>query len=256
MRQAILGALVVVTAAASAQGITERTVEYTHEGTTLEGKLFMPESGGPVPLVLVIHDWNGPDEYEFKRGRMIAELGYAGFVVDVYGKGVRPANPGESAQQAGKYRADRALMRGRLIAALETAREFEGVDPDRIAAMGYCFGGGAALELARSGANILGAVSFHGNLDTPNSADANNIKASILVLHGAIDPFVSPASIEAFTKEMNEAGVDYQFISYSGAVHSFTEPNAGDDPSRGAAYDAKADARSWEALKAFLAEIF
>ncbi|MBO1347113.1 MAG: dienelactone hydrolase family protein [Hormoscilla sp. GUM202] len=127
---------------------------------------------------------------------------------------------------------------------------------NRLGAIGYCFGGGTVLELARSGAKVAGVVSFHGNLDTPNPTDANNIKGQILVLHGASDPFVPKEQVAAFTEEMRQANVDWQMISYGGAVHSFTNPKAGNDPSKGAAYNRDADRRSWSAMQLFFAEIF
>jgi len=157
------------------------------------------------------------------------------FGADIYGKGVRPATTEEAAKQAGIYRADRALMRARARAALDRLKAEEHVDPARVAAIGYCFGGGTVLELARSGAEVAGVVSFHGNLDTPNAADAKQIRGKVLVCHGADDPYVPAEQIAAFQKEMREAGVDWQMVSYGGAVHSFTNPDAGSDPSRGVA---------------------
>ena len=144
----------------------------------------------------------------------------------------------------------------RAQAGLEVLREHPLCDSPRIAVIGYCFGGGVALELARSGADTAGVVSFHGSLSTPDPGDAKNIKAKVLVLHGADDPHVSMKDVTAFQEEMRTAGVDWQMILYGGAVHAFTSPDAGDDPSRGAAYNAKADRRSWEAIKHFFAEIF
>jgi dienelactone hydrolase len=176
--------------------------------------------------------------------------------VDIYGKGVRPKNGQEAGEQAGKFKSDRALLRARINAALDVLRKNEHVDPKRIAAIGYCFGGTTVLELARSGADIAGVVSFHGGLDTPTPADAKHIKCKVLALHGADDPYVPPAQVAAFEKEMTDAGVDWQLIKYSGAVHAFTNPEAGNDNSKGAAYNERADQRSWEAMKLFFAEIF
>ncbi|PKA03489.1 dienelactone hydrolase family protein, partial [Leptospira ellisii] len=144
----------------------------------------------------------------------------------------------------------------RIAAALETLKSQPEVESGRIAVIGYCFGGTVALELARSGAPILGAVSFHGGLDTPNREDAKNIKGKILALHGADDPFVKQEEVESFQEEMRKAGIDWQFISYGGAVHSFTIKEAGNDNSKGAAYNPKADRRSWIELISFLREIF
>ena len=187
---------------------------------------------------------------------MLAQLGYVAFALDIYGKGIRPKDRAEAGAQAGKYRADRPLLRQRARAAVLELRKNPLVDTNRLAMIGYCFGGGTALELARSGANLKGFVSFHGNLDTPDPSLAKNIKGKILVLHGAIDPNVKPESVVAFHAEMEAAKVDYQFIAYSGAVHAFTQREAGNDISKGAAYNAKADRRSWQAMKDFFAEIF
>jgi dienelactone hydrolase len=205
---------------------------------------------------LIVHDWTGVGPYVKKRAEQIAALGYVGFAVDIYGKGVRPQDTKEAQAQAGIYRADRPLMRERAKAGLAELLKLKFVDPKRIAAMGYCFGGGVVLELARSGADISGVVSFHGTLDTPNPQDAQNIKGKVLVCHGADDPYVKPEQVLAFQNEMRAARIDWQMISYGNAVHAFTIPGAGNDPSTGAAYNEKADKRSWEAMRLFFKEIF
>lgn len=236
----------------------EKTVTYEQGGVTLEGfHIYDDSTSGKRPAVLVIHQWTGPGDYEKGRARQLAELGYNVFVADIYGQGVRPVPP-ESGKEAGKYKSDRGLFRARLDAALEQLKKDERTEPSKIAAIGYCFGGTGVLELARSGAEIAGVVSFHGGLaSTPGfSAEKGKVNAKVLVLHGAIDPHVKPEEVAGFEKEFNEAEADWQLTSYSGAVHSFTQKMAGDDPSKGSAYDAKADARSWEAMKVFFAEIF
>lgn len=238
------------------------TVDYQHEGTTLEGYVARDDSksvgagAGRQPGVLIIHQWKGLGEYEKARARMLAELGYVAFAVDVYGKGVRPKDAKEAGALAGKYKQDRQLLRGRLQAALEALKKQEGVDPTRIAAIGYCFGGTSAIELARSGADVKAVVSFHGGLDSPNPADGKNIKGKVLALHGADDPFVPEKDLQAFEKEMKDAGVDWQLVKYGGAVHSFTEKDAGNDNSKGAAYNEKADKRSWQAMQDIFNEVF
>jgi dienelactone hydrolase len=242
--------------AAEAKVHTE-TVTYKHGDTTLEGFLAYPEEGtSRLPGVLVVHDWSGPGAYSQRRAEQLAEAGYVAFAIDMYGKGVRPTTTEEKAKQAGIYRSDRALMRARARAGLDVLLANPRVDTKRVAAIGYCFGGGTALELARSGAPVAGVVSFHGSLDTPNPADAKAIKAKILVCHGADDPYVPVEQVAAFQKEMKDAGVDLQFISYSGAVHAFTQKEAGNDNSKGAAYNEEADQRSWQAMRDFFAEIF
>ena len=143
-----------------------------------------------------------------------------------------------------------------LNAALEMLKQHKKVDTNRLAAIGYCFGGTGVIELARSGADVKGVVSFHGGLDSPKPEDGKNIKAKVLVCHGADDPFISQENMEAFIAEMNAAEVDWQMISYSGAVHSFTKKAAGEDPSKGSAYDANADRRSWLHMRMFFDELF
>ncbi len=237
--------------------IKTEVVEYKHGDVTLEGFLAYDDAAKSVrPGVLVIHQWRGLTENEKMRAQMLAELGYVALAVDVYGKGVRPANSEEASKEAGKYYGDVALLRGRLEAGLQTLLANKLVDPKRVAAIGYCFGGMSALELARSGAPLSGVVSFHGSLKANNPADAKNIKGKVLVCHGAEDTYVPMADVQAFMDEMKAANVDYQFIAYSGAVHSFTQKEAGDDKSKGSAYNANADRRSWQAMKDFFAEIF
>lgn len=232
-------------------------VEYGDGDVVLEGFVAKPEKrDGKVPLVLVVHQWKGLGDYEKRRCRELAQLGYVAFAVDVYGKGVRPESQEAAGQQAGKYKKDRALFRQRLKAGLDAALEVEGVDTERVAAIGYCFGGTGVLELARSGADVGGVVSFHGGLDSPTPADGAAIKGRVLALHGAADPFVSEKDLEAFEAEMKKHEVDWELVKYGGAVHGFTQPMAGDDPSKGAAYDAEGDERSWARMKDFLASVF
>jgi dienelactone hydrolase len=190
------------------------------------------------------------------RARELARLGYVAFAIDMYGKGVRPKTQEEASAQATPFYKDRQMMRRRANAGLEVLRNNRLVDPKRIAAIGYCFGGGTALELARSGADIAGVVSFHGTLDTPNPDDAKRIKCKVLAQTGGSDPFVTKDKVNAFEDEMTKAGADWQLNVYGGAVHSFTNPDSGNDPSKGAAYNKEADQRSWEAMKQFFAEIF
>lgn len=257
MKTVMLLSILIFVAGVIKADVVTKTIEYKHGDVVLEGFLAYDNSQtGKAPGVLIVHQWMGLTDYEKMRARMLAELGYVAFAVDMYGKGVRPQNAQEAAQQATIYRSDRQLMRDRVTAGLETLLAQDNVDPTRIAAIGYCFGGGVALELARSGADITGVVSFHGNLDTPNPADAQNIRASILAQHGANDPHVTNEQVTAFENEMRDANVDWYLIEYGNAVHSFTQKMAGDDPSKGAAYNARADERSWKAMKQFFNEIF
>jgi dienelactone hydrolase len=237
--------------------IISRPVEYKQGDTVLEGfSAYDSAVHGKRPAVLVVHQWKGLGDYEKKRAEMLARLGYNVLAADIYGKGVRPQTPGDAGAEASKYRNDRALLRARVRAGLDLLAQDERTDPRRIAAIGYCFGGMGVLELARSGADLAGVVSFHGGLSSPSPADARNIKARVLVLHGADDPNVPPAEVAAFQTEMRQAGVDWQFVAYGGAVHAFTDWNAGNDNSKGAAYNERADRRSWAEMQQFFAEIF
>jgi dienelactone hydrolase len=188
---------------------------------------------------------------------MLAEMGYNVFAADIYGKGIRPQPP-EAGKQAGIFKGDRALFRKRLAAGLALLKSDERTDPAKVAAIGYCFGGTGVLELARAGAEVAGVVSFHGGLDASEgfAAKPGGVVAKVLVLHGAVDPYVPADQVAAFEKEMTAAEADWQLVSYGGAVHSFTHREAGDDPSKGAAYDKVADRRSWTAMKAFFEELF
>lgn len=236
--------------------VTGKAIEYPVGEVLCEGWHAYDESvAGKRPAILIVHQWTGLSENEKMRAEMLAKLGYNVFALDIYGKGIRPQPP-ESAKESGKYKENRALFRKRLEAGLQVLRGLPQTDPENIAAIGYCFGGTGVLELARGGAKIDGIVSFHGGLGTPTPDDAKNIACEVLVLHGADDPYVPPAEVEAFHREMKAAGVEYEFVAYPGAVHAFTQKMAGDDPSKGAAYQAEADAKSWEAMKAFFDRIF
>ena len=242
-------------AMAHAEIHTER-VAYKQGDTEMEGYLaFDAAQQGKRPGVLVVHDWMGPGKFSDGRAEELAKLGYVAFAVDIYGKGVRPKDQKEASAAAGQFKNDRAGVRARMKAALDVLKARDNVDPAKLAAIGYCFGGMCVLELARSGADIAGAVTFHGSLDSPSPQDAKNIKAKVLVLHGADDRFVNE-QVPGFQDEMRKAGVDWQMIYYANSVHSFTNPDAGSDNSKGAAYNEKADKRSWEAMKSFFAEIF
>ncbi len=259
MKAAVLTFLVsaVVAALPAAADIKTQSVEYKSGDTVCEGFVAWDDSNeNPRPGVLIVHQWKGLGDYEKKRAEMMAKLGYVAFCADIYGKGVRPADAKEASQLAGKYKGDRALYRERLLAAFETLQKQPHVQTANLGAMGYCFGGTGALELARSGADVKGVVSFHGGLGTPTPQDAKMIKGRVLVLHGADDPHVPPAEVKAFKDEMEESKVPYEFIAYPGAVHSFTHWDAGSDTSKGAAYNKEADEKSWDAMKGFFANVF
>ncbi len=237
--------------------IKTRLVEYKQGDQVLEGYLSYDDAvKGKRPGVLVVHAWMGLDDNARKRADMLAGLGYVAFAADIYGKGIRPKSPDEAGKLAGKYKGDRKLLRDRVNAGFAELLKQPNVDAQKTAAIGFCFGGTTALELARSGAAVQGVVTFHGGLDSPTPADGKNIKAKLLVLHGAADPHEAPADFAAFHKELADAKVDWQLIEYGGAVHCFTDQTAGTDPSKGCAYDPAADARSWAAMRAFFDEVF
>lgn len=241
----------------SEAGIHTETVEYMDGDTMLEGYLAYDDSiAGKRPGVMVVHEWWGLNDFIRGRAEALANLGYIAFAADIYGKGVRAKTAQEAGKLAGIYRSDRKLLRARANAGLQVLKKYPLTDTKKIAAIGYCFGGGTALEMARGGTDISGVVSFHGNLDNPNPADARNIKTKVLVFHGAEDPYVTPEQVKAFWDEMRKTDADWQINIYSGAVHSFTNPDSGNDKSKGVAYNERAAARSWEAMKIFFAEIF
>lgn len=236
--------------------IKKEVVTYKDGKTALEGYLVYDDAvKTPRPAVMIVHQWMGLGDYEKSRAEQLAQAGYIAFAIDVYGKGVRPKSPQEAGKVAGTYKNDRNLYRSREKAALDFIKKNPLVDSKHIVVMGYCFGGMGALELARSGAPVVGVVSFHGNLNNPTPKDANNIKGKTLILHGAIDPYVPMTEVETFMAEMNQAGVDYQFVAYSGAVHAFTDKGAGNDIKAGVAYNEVADRRSWKAFMDFLGEV-
>ncbi len=257
--KAILGGILMAALMATGAQAAVRTekVTYRQGDTELVGFLAYDDAAaGRRPGVLVAPEWWGLNDYAKRRAEQLARLGYVAFALDMYGKGKTTTDPKEAGLLAGRFRSDRQLMRARAAAGLEVLKGRPLVDPARLAAIGYCFGGTVVLELARSGADLKGVVSFHGGLATPNPADAKNIKGKVLVLHGADDTFESPAEIAAFQEEMRQGHVDWQMVFYGGAVHSFTNPDAGKAGIKGVAYNEAADRRSWQAMQDFFAEIF
>ncbi|MDE0480792.1 MAG: dienelactone hydrolase family protein [Gammaproteobacteria bacterium] len=232
------------------------TLDYNDGETVLEGYVAYEESDTQKPLVLVAHDWTGRREFACKAAERVAGLGYVGFALDMYGKGIFGSDGDTAGNSAlmGPYAADRALLRRRIRAALVAGRNVPQVKAAQVAAMGYCFGGMCVLELARSGADVLGVVSIHG-IFAPGGAPNEEIRARVLCLHGHDDPMVPPEQVLAFQQEMSEAGADWQVHSYGGTMHAFTNPKA-NDPDFGAVYNADAERRAYRSLENFLAEIF
>lgn len=256
MKQWGVVVLVLLCAVAADAEIRTEVVEYRQGDAVLEGYLAYDDAiQGKRPGILVVHEWWGLNSYIMRRTEQLAKLGYVAFAADIYGKGVRAKHPDDAAAFSGVYRKNRQLLRARANAGLDVLRNGKFTDPGRIAAIGYCFGGTTVIELALSGADIAGVVSFHGGLSGFDLADAKHVKAKVLVLHGADDPFIPAEQIAAFQEGMRKAGVDWQMNYYGGTVHSFTNPDAGSDPSKGLAYHEKSDRRSWDAMKTFFAEI-
>jgi len=230
---------------------------YADGATKLAGYVAHPTAlKGKVPGVVVIHQWMGLTDHERKVTDDLAKLGYVALAADIYGEGVHPKDTGEAGKLAGSFKGDRALYRRRIAAAIETLKAQKGVDGSRIAVIGFCFGGTGALEAARGGMPVKGVVSFHGGLDVPIGYEAAPISAKVLVCHGADDPFVPAKDVSAFQDEMRKAKADYVFVAYAGAVHAFTQKEAGNDNAKGAAYNEAAHRRSWQHMKDFFREIF
>ena len=236
--------------------IQERLVEYEHGGASLEGFLACDDTdGGTKPAVMVVHAWGGRGQFECDKARVLAELGYVGFAADLYGKGVLGASVEENAGLMQPFLDDRAMLQSRLTASLETLRAQPETDNDRIAAIGYCFGGLCVLDLARIGTDINGVASFHGLFGAPGNTAGTKIKARVLALHGHEDPMVPVDAVVALEKELTEAGADWQIHVYGNALHAFTNPEA-NNPDLGAIYNKNADVRSWQTLLNFLDELF
>ena len=256
-----LAALALLSSLSIAQAeLVGKDVDYKDGDLTFEGFHAYDEAvEGKRPAVLIVHQWTGLSDYEKRRARMLAELGYNVFALDIYGKGIRPPAPKESGKMAGKFKGDRELFRARLKLGLDVLLADERTDAGKVAVIGYCFGGTGALEAARMEAPVQGVVSFHGGLSPAEgfAAKKGDKLPKILVLHGTADPYSPQSDVDGFHKEMEVAEADYQTVLYGpNVVHSFTQPHAGDDPSKGAAYDEKADKRSWEAMKVFFGELF
>jgi dienelactone hydrolase len=230
-------------------------IDYEHAGTLLSGFLAYDDAPlRPRPVVLVSHAWVGRDEFACTKARRLAELGYVGFALDLYGKGVLGKDRDENARLMQPFLSDRTFLQARMMAALETARGLPPVDPSRCAAIGFCFGGLCVLDLARIGADLRGVVSFHGLLSPPSNTQGRRIQAKVLVLHGYDDPMVPPEQVLILGRELTEAGADWQIHMYGNTLHAFTNPQA-NDPSFGTVYDATADLRSWQSMQNFLAEV-
>lgn len=237
--------------------IVKKDVPYSLAGKHYVGYIAYDNAKmGKLPGVLVAHNWMGITDETKSKVDQLAELGYVAFAVDIYGRDGRPQNTEEAGALASGFKKDRIPLRNRMHQGLKVLREQKNVDAKKLAVIGYCFGGTAAIELARAGADLRATISFHGGLDSPKPKDGARIKGMVLALHGADDKSISSADLTAFEKEMVDNKVDWELVKYGGAVHSFTDKGAGNDNSKGAAYNAKADARSWAAMRQALKEAF
>ena len=239
--------------------LKEDNVSYTGDGITMNGFVVYDENKeGARPAVLVIHEWWGLNDYAKRRARQLAELGYIAMAVDMYGNGKTADNPDSAGKYATPFYKDPQMTKARFDAALEKLKTYSQTDGNKIAAIGYCFGGAQVLNLARLGEDLKGVVSFHGNLlGVP--LDKNKLKADILVCHGAADPFVPQKEADLFKQQMDSAGAKYTFKAYEGAVHAFTNPDAtamGEKFKIPIKYNAAADSASWNDMKEFFGKIF
>ena len=253
----LFGLLLAVTSL-PAWAITTEEVSYKEGKESFKGFLALPDTKGPRPAVIIVHEWWGHNEYVRNRAKQLAEMGYTAFALDMYGDGKTAGHPKQAGEFAGKVNSDMPRAKRRFEAAMNIVKQQPGVEGN-IAAIGYCFGGGVVLNMARMGIPLKGVVSFHGSLASTIQAKPGQTKAKVLVLNGADDPFVKKEHIAAFKKEMQDAKVDFQFIDYDGAVHAFTNPGAtalGKKFKLPLAYDKDADKKSWAKMKDFLASAF
>lgn len=234
-----------------------QTIEYQDQALTLEGFYAFDAKIGHAnkrPVILVCHDWSGCNDFAREQTQKLAALGYLGFAIDMFGKGKYGNTKEEKTALIMPLMQNRALLRQRIQSGFATAKTLAMADSSKMAAIGFCFGGLCALDLARSGADLRGVVSFHGLLNAPEALPAHLIKAKVLALHGYDDPMVSPEVVNSFAQEMTQAQVDWQVHLYGNTMHAFTNPKA-NDPGFGTVYNAQAEKRSWEAMKDFLAEV-
>lgn len=232
------------------------TIDYRDENTVLEAYVAYDKTlQGKRPLILIAHSWTGRDNFVEEKARKLADLGYVGFAMDIYGKGILGTSKEENSQLMQPFILNRKILYPRLLAALQTAKTLPVVDENKIAAIGYCFGGLCVLDMARSGISLNGVVSFHGLLKAPDHLPNEKIQAKILALHGHDDPMVPHEVVLEFEKEMSKANVDWQLHVFSRTMHAFTNPSA-HDPDFGNVYNPIADKRSWLEMKLFFEEIF
>ena len=240
--------------------VVTKEVTYTAEGLNLKGYLAYDDASKEKrPGVLVVHEWWGQNEYIRKRAHMLAELGYVALALDMYGEGKQAAHPEDASKFSGAVMKNLDVAEQRFMAGLTLLQQQPLTDKQQVAAIGYCFGGGVVLAMARRGVDLDGVASFHGSLGAGAPVAPGKVKAKVLVLNGADDPFVKPEQITAFKEEMSAAGVDYEFVNYPGAKHSFTNPSATENGKKfqlPLEYNANVDKESWQKLQVFFQQIF
>lgn len=236
-------------------GIQTRFVEYQHGDVVLQGELAWDDASGPKPVVLVAHTWAGRTDFEGLQAKRLAEMGYVGFAVDMYGKGIVGTSVEENTALMTPLVSDRALLQARMAAAADAALAQSDVCDGRLAAMGFCFGGLCVLDLARSSAVAKGVVSFHGLFFPADNLPAPKISSKVLALHGYDDPMATPDALLGFAKEMTDAGADWQVHAYGNTMHAFTNPEA-DNKDMGTVYNPVAADRAFRSLGNFLQELF
>jgi dienelactone hydrolase len=242
----------------AAQGaVVTKTISYRQNGADLQGYLaFDNLVKGKRPGVLIVHEWWGLNDYVRQRAEQLASLGYVAFALDMYGKNKVTVHPEQAKEFMKQVTENVNAWQQRALAGLDVLRNQPNTDPNRIAAIGYCFGGSTVQQLAYSGANIKGIVSFHGSLLLPPASAAKQIKAKFLICHGAADPFTKPEMIPAYISAMNASGIDWQMVIYGHAKHGFTNPGADKYGMPQVSYNRRADLRSWQNMKQFFNEIF
>lgn len=260
MKKLLLATLVALASAPAWAQIVTEEIEYRADGVTMKGYMaWDDEIEGKRPGVLVVHEWWGHNDYARTRVRQLAELGYTAFALDMYGDGRQADHPKDAGKFAKQVAEDAESRSTRFLAAQEVLESHPTVEADQVAALGYCFGGSVALNMAREGADLAGVVAYHAGLSSPVTARPGEVQARIRVFTGAADPMVPPEQVAAFEEEMQAAGVDYEVVSYEGVLHSFTNPEA-DRFARKfnmpVGYDAEADQDSWQQTQVFLQEIF
>jgi dienelactone hydrolase len=247
----------VLFAAAAAAEIQTKQIDYKQGETILQGLIAWDDAvKGKRPGVLVVHEWWGHNDHARYQAKRLAQAGYVGLALDMFGKGKVTTHPKDAQAFVSEAKQDPAVVPARFRAALEQLKHDPHVDADRIAAIGYCFGGSVVLDEARAGADLDAVVSFHGALATKSPAEQGKVKARVLVLTGAADPFVPAEQVAAFAQEMKAAGAKFQVVSYPGVKHGFTNPDAGKAGMDALEYNAEVDKKSWAAMLAFFKEVF